>query len=198
MLAAKWKIRVAFPVILLNAFGSADIEKNLFEKIIQSTYEKPRTLEIQSSFYRQIIFNVRVHVNIFLFSDQLMTVRISALRAIRGFCEHLRSPQQQQLFQPNNGAAGDGPQHQQQQQQHLMRRSSSAEYRASLLQPVLPAALDALVAMSAAYSHSSDMLGLILENMAVVLDVSFFFKSLLPDRNRYILFLVRSKLHGIA
>ncbi len=108
------------------------------------------------------------------YSDQIITVRISAVRAIRGFCEHLRSPAPPPLppAAASPGAAAEGsPEHQQQQQQ--MRRSSSAEYRAGLLTPVLPAALDALIGMSATFSHSSDMLGLVLENLAVVVDVSY-------------------------
>ncbi len=99
-----------------------------------------------------------------------MTVRISAVRAIRGFCEHLRSP----VLPPpvatatDEGANGD---EEEQRRQQMLRRSSSTEYRAGLLSPVLPAALDALVAMSGAFAQSSDMLGLVLENMAVVLAV---------------------------
>jgi len=69
--------------------------------------------------------------------EQLTTVRISAVRALRGFCDHLK-------------------------------RRGGGQYR-GLLNPVLPAALDALVRMSTAFSQSSDILGLVLENLAVVL-----------------------------
>lgn len=71
-------------------------------------------------------------------SDQPHPVRISAVRAIWGFCHHLRDK-------------GD--------------EDSSR----LLLVPLLPALLDGLVAMATNFSQSSEILGLILENLAVVL-----------------------------
>ena len=44
--------------------------------------------------------------------------------------------------------------------------------RRSMLRPVLPAALDALLNMCTAFNASSEILGLVLENMTVVLSVS--------------------------
>ena len=41
-----------------------------------------------------------------------------------------------------------------------------------MLRPVLPAALDALLNMCTAFNASSEILGLVLENMTVVLSVS--------------------------
>ena len=73
-------------------------------------------------------------------ADQPHPVRISAVRAIWGFCHHLR------------GARGE---------QESPRRQ--------LLVPLLPALVDGLVAMASNFSHSSEILGLILENLAVVL-----------------------------
>lgn len=66
-------------------------------------------------------------------------VRISAVRAIWGFCNHLR-----------NQEAGDASK--------------------SLLVPLLPALVNGLVNMCANFSQSSEILGLIMENLAVVLD----------------------------
>jgi len=71
-------------------------------------------------------------------SDQPHPVRISAVRAIWGFCNHLKT----------NPAAGPR----------------------QLLVPLLPALLDGLTAMATNFSQSSEILGLILENLAVVLD----------------------------
>ena len=73
-------------------------------------------------------------------AEQMVVVRISAVRAIWGFCSHLR-------------------------EQHRDRRSE-------LLAPVLPAALDALLNMCTTFNHSSEIVGLVLVNMAVVLSVS--------------------------
>jgi len=73
--------------------------------------------------------------------DQPHPVRISAVRAIWGFCEYLKSA----------GESGDIS-------------------LASLLIPLLPALVDGLVNMAANFSQSSEILGLILENLAVVLD----------------------------
>jgi len=70
--------------------------------------------------------------------DQPHPVRISAVRAIWGFCNHLRS-------KPDNDSTRQ------------------------LLVPLLPALVDGLVAMATNFSHSSEILGLILENLAVVL-----------------------------
>ena len=66
-------------------------------------------------------------------------MRISAARAVRGFCGHLRS--------------------------------RASNYRA-LMGPVLPATADGLVAMATAFSGSSEIVGLVLENLASVLLVS--------------------------
>ena len=41
-----------------------------------------------------------------------------------------------------------------------------------MLRPVLPAALDALLNMCTAFNASAEILGLVLENMTVVLSVS--------------------------
>jgi len=71
--------------------------------------------------------------------DQPHPVRISAVRAIWGFCDHLKN-------------AGD--------------KDSSR----TLLAPLLPALVDGLVNMCANFSQSSEILGLILENLAVVLE----------------------------
>jgi len=73
--------------------------------------------------------------------DQPHPVRISAVRAIWGFCEHLKS-------------AGE----------------SGNLSLSSLLVPLLPALVDGLVNMAANFSQSSEILGLILENLGVVLD----------------------------
>jgi len=67
-------------------------------------------------------------------------VRISAVRAIWGFCNHLRGSKGEQ----------DSP-------------------RRQLLVPLLPALVDGLVSMASNFSHSSEILGLILENLSVVL-----------------------------
>ena len=84
-------------------------------------------------------------------SDQIAVVRIAAVRAIWGFCSHLRSASKRS--HPND--------------------ESSIER--ALLSPVLPATIDALVDMCTSFSKSTEILGLILENMAVVLscDASF-------------------------
>jgi len=71
-------------------------------------------------------------------ADQPHPVRISAVRAIWGFCHHLR-------------AQGE--------------ENSSRQ----MLVPLLPALLDGLIAMSTNFSQSSEILGLILENLAVVI-----------------------------
>ena len=75
-----------------------------------------------------------------LHHDQPHPVRISAVRAIWGFCNHLR------------GSKGveESP-------------------RRQLLVPLLPALVEGLVNMASNFSHSSEILGLILENLAVVL-----------------------------
>ena len=70
--------------------------------------------------------------------DQPHPVRISAVRAIWGFCHHLKS------------------------------RTDTDNSR-QLLVPLLPALVDGLVSMATNFSHSSEILGLILENLAVVL-----------------------------
>ena len=70
--------------------------------------------------------------------DQKASVRISAVRAIWGFCHHLKSKN-----------VSDGSK--------------------QLLVPLLPALLDGLVNMAQDYSKSAEILGLILENLAVVL-----------------------------
>jgi len=72
--------------------------------------------------------------------DQPHPVRISAVRAIWGFCDHLK-----------NSGGGDEPSR-------------------ALLVPLLPALVDGLVNMCANFSQSSEILGLIMENLAVVLD----------------------------
>ena len=54
--------------------------------------------------------------------------------------------------------------------------------RRSMLRPVLPAALDALLNMCTAFNASSEILGLVLENMTVVLSVS---ERFLSDMLRY-------------
>ena len=79
-------------------------------------------------------------------SDQLAVVRIAAVRAIWGFCSHLRS------------TASKKSQHQ-----------DEASIERALLNPVLPATIDALLDMCSTFSKSTEILGLILENMAVVL-----------------------------
>ena len=71
-----------------------------------------------------------------LAADKPAIVRISAVRAIWGFSQHLRN-------RPDR----------------------------SLLTPFLPAATDGLINMCTAYNSSSEILGLILENLAVVLEV---------------------------
>ena len=76
-----------------------------------------------------------------LAQDQPHPVRISAVRAIWGFCDHLKTA----------GETGNVS-------------------LASLLVPLLPALVDGLVNMAANFSQSSEILGLILENLAVVLD----------------------------
>lgn len=68
---------------------------------------------------------------------QMSVVRISAARAVWGFCSHLRS----------------GP----------------AAQRQAMLAPVLAASTDALLEMAAAFNASTEVLGIILENLAVVL-----------------------------
>lgn len=70
--------------------------------------------------------------------DQPHPVRISAVRAIWGFCSHLKS------------------------------KGEEASSR-QLLVPLLPALVDGLVHMAANFSQSSEILGLILENLTVVL-----------------------------
>ena len=85
-----------------------------------------------------------------LAADQPHPVRISAVRAIWGFCEYLKAAAGGGV---NGAAAGGG--------------NMSL---ASLLVPLLPALVDGLVNMAANFSQSSEILGLILENLAVVLD----------------------------
>ena len=75
-----------------------------------------------------------------LHADQPHPVRISAVRAIWGFCNHLRSS-----------------------------KGEAESPRRQLLVPLLPALVDGLVSMASNFSHSSEILGLILENLAVVL-----------------------------
>ena len=75
-----------------------------------------------------------------LHHDQPHPVRISAVRAIWGFCNHLRGSK----------GAEESP-------------------RRQLLVPLLPALVEGLVNMASNFSHSSEILGLILENLAVVL-----------------------------
>ena len=70
--------------------------------------------------------------------DQPHPVRISAVRAIWGFCHHLKS-------------------------------KTDSDSSRQLLVPLLPALVDGLVNMATNFSHSSEILGLILENLAVVL-----------------------------
>ena len=72
--------------------------------------------------------------------EQAVPVRISAVRAIWGFCHHLKSKAQ-----------------------------TDSESSRQLLVPLLPALVDGLVNMATNFSHSSEILGLILENLAVVL-----------------------------
>ena len=62
------------------------------------------------------------------------------MRAIWGFCHHLKSKAQ-----------------------------TDSESSRQLLVPLLPALVDGLVNMATNFSHSSEILGLILENLAVVL-----------------------------
>ena len=78
-------------------------------------------------------------------ADQIAVVRIAAVRAIWGFCSHLR-----------NTAS----------KKHL---SEETSIERALLNPVLPATIDALINMCTTFSKSTEILGLILENMAVVL-----------------------------
>ena len=75
-----------------------------------------------------------------MFQEQAVPVRISAVRAIWGFCHHLKSKAQ-----------------------------TDSESSRQLLVPLLPALVDGLVNMATNFSHSSEILGLILENLAVVL-----------------------------
>ena len=84
-------------------------------------------------------------------ADQIAVVRIAAVRAIWGFCSHLRSSASKK---------------------HL---SEETSIERALLNPVLPATIDALINMCTTFSKSTEILGLILENMAVVLgcDPSF-------------------------
>ena len=70
--------------------------------------------------------------------DQPHPVRISAVRAIWGFCHHLKS-------------------------------KSDSDASRQLLVPLLPALVDGLVNMATNFSSSSEILGLIMENLAVVL-----------------------------
>ena len=71
---------------------------------------------------------------------QPAVVRISAVRAIWGFCDHLRRHE---------------------------------EKRRALLAPVLPSMLDALLNMCIVFNSLSEVMGLILENMAIVLAVGY-------------------------
>ena len=80
--------------------------------------------------------------------DQPHPVRISAVRAIWGFCDHLKRGD------GSNGAGG----------------TTNDASRTLLLAPLLPALVDGLVNMCANFSQSSEILGLIMENLAVVLD----------------------------
>ena len=80
------------------------------------------------------------HKTGFVFQEQAVPVRISAVRAIWGFCHHLKSKAQ-----------------------------TDSESSRQLLVPLLPALVDGLVNMATNFSHSSEILGLILENLAVVL-----------------------------
>ena len=74
-----------------------------------------------------------------LAADKPAIVRISAVRAIWGFSQHLR-----------------------------------ASKNRALMTPFLPAVTDALINMCGAFNSSSEVLGLILENMSLVLAVSTF------------------------
>ena len=73
--------------------------------------------------------------------DQAHPVRISAVRAAWGFCTHLRDKAQ-----------------------------TDSESSRQLLVPLLPALLDGLVNMATNFSHSSEILALILETLTVVLN----------------------------
>ena len=84
-------------------------------------------------------------------ADQIAVVRIAAVRAIWGFCSHLRSTASKKISS----------------QQQLVSDECSIER--ALLNPVLPATIDALINMCTTFSKSTEILGLILENMAVVL-----------------------------
>ena len=74
-----------------------------------------------------------------LAADKPAIVRISAVRAIWGFSQHLR-----------------------------------ASKNRALMTPFLPAVTDALINMCAAFNSSSEVLGLIMENMSLVLAVCIF------------------------
>ena len=73
-----------------------------------------------------------------LAEDQPHPVRISAVRAIWGFCHHLK-------------------------------QKPDTDSSRQLLVPLLPALVDGLVNMATNFSQSSEILGLIMENLAVVL-----------------------------
>ena len=81
--------------------------------------------------------------------DQIAVVRIAAVRAIWGFCSFLRlkkpSPQQQLAVNANNS------------------------HQRSLLLPVLPATVDALINMCTAFNWSTEILALVLETLTMVL-----------------------------
>ena len=55
-----------------------------------------------------------------------------------------------------------------------------------MLRPVLPAALDALLNMCTAFNASSEILGLVLENMTVVLSVSEFLAPIRGPKLKFI------------
>jgi len=88
--------------------------------------------------------------------DQPHPVRISAVRAIWGFCDHLKMTDEATVGTTANTNGGD--------------TSATSSSRAQLLAPLLPALVDGLVNMCANFSQSSEILGLIMENLAVVLD----------------------------
>jgi len=80
--------------------------------------------------------------------DQIAVVRIAAVRAIWGFCSFLR-------LKKGNSAAVNG--------------SPGGGDRRSLLLPVLPATVDALIDMCTSFNWSTEVLGLVLETLTMVL-----------------------------
>jgi len=84
-------------------------------------------------------------------ADQIAVVRIAAVRAIWGFCSFLR------LKKPSAAKHG------------VQQAAAREQQQRSLLHPVLPATLDALINMCTTFNWSSEILGLVLENLTVVL-----------------------------